>query len=91
MEENNKEERPLMDLETFKNYIISNNKKILLRSFIGVSAFKSVWRAIRRGHVTNDGFIIPHRPFNNRSLRRSNEIRKSIYGQLKQYQQRASC
>lgn len=37
-----------------------------LRNYQGVSRFKSIRRAIRRGHVSPFGDIYPDRPFNNR-------------------------
>lgn len=37
-----------------------------LRNFIAVQRFRSVRRAIRRGHVSIYGDIYPRRPFNNR-------------------------
>jgi hypothetical protein len=58
-----------------------------LLSFEGVSKFKSINRAIKRGHVSPIGVIAPKRPFNNRkdTLGRLVNIRKKeIYGALKQ-------
>ncbi len=56
-------------------------------SYAAVSKFKSVRRAIRRGHVDLfSGVIYPNRPFNNKKVtrgRKYNELKKSIYGQLK--------
>ena len=56
--------------------IAENNKEAMLknfdqgvlylRSYAGVSTFKSIRRAIRRGHVSIYGDIYPSRPFNNR-------------------------
>lgn len=63
---------------------------INLLTYEAVSRFRSIRRAIRRGHVNHYGVIYPNRPFNNRN--RSNgtrplEIEKErIYGQLKQRQ-----
>lgn len=68
-----------------------NNGRMKLESFIGVSMFKSIRRAMRRGHVTEDGMVAPNRPFNNRGntsnikgihSREQNEYKKRIYGQL---------
>ncbi|MBQ9391976.1 MAG: hypothetical protein IJU02_07275 [Lachnospiraceae bacterium] len=39
---------------------------LYLRNYMGVSLFKSVRRAIRRGHISVFGDIYPRRPFNNR-------------------------
>lgn len=37
-----------------------------LRNYVAVGRFKSIRRAIRRGHVSLYGDIYPKRPFNNR-------------------------
>lgn len=62
-------------------------KNLTLLRFEAVSKFKSVMRAWKRGHISVYGFIYPHRPFNNRISRKGsrsfNELRKVIYGQLK--------
>lgn len=96
MEEQKKIERSLMSQEEFKKYLAENSG---LKTFEAVSKFKSVNRAIRRGHVAPNGLIIPKRPFNNRAntskrkgahSRDSNELKKQIYGQIKQYQRRAA-
>ena len=61
--------------------------KLSLLRYEAVSKFKSVRRAIRRGHVSVYGFIYPDRPFNNRTAKKGtrpcNELRKKIYGQLR--------
>lgn len=61
--------------------------------FTAVSRFKSVNRAIRRGHVSPLGFVYPKRPFNNKSNKNNsrpfNELKKQIYGQLKRRRQQA--
>lgn len=96
MEEQNKIERSLMSQEEFEKYLAENSG---LKTFEAVSKFKSVNRAIRRGHVAPNGLIIPKRPFNNRAntskrkgahSRGSNELKKQIYEQIKQYQRRAA-
>lgn len=55
------------------------------RDYKAVSRFKSVRRAIRRGHVNLfTGIIYPNRPFNNRKTtkgRRMNSLRKQVYEQ----------
>ena len=65
-----------------------------LQYYHAVSRFKSIRRAIRRGHVTPTGIIIPNRPFNNKknSCKRKgkhsrpiNEEKKRIYARLKGY------
>lgn len=76
------EERKLMSEEEFKNYM---SNSINIRSFECVSRFKSVLRAVRRGHITQYGTIIPKRPFNNRKStqgRKMNELKKAIYYEL---------
>ena len=102
MEEQKTIERPLMSEEEFKDYMEKNKVDIVgdfyekgilhLRTYEAVSKFKSVRRAIRRGHVSLDGIIFPKRPFNNRAntsrrkghhSRVMNEVKKSIYEQLK--------
>lgn len=102
MEEQKTIERPLMSEEEFKDYMEKNRVDIVgdfhgkgilhLRTYEAVSKFKSVRRAIRRGHVSLDGIIFPKRPFNNRAntsrrkghhSRVMNEVKKSIYEQLK--------
>lgn len=69
--------------KTDKNEI----KKSSLLTFIAVSKFKSVNRAIRRGHVSIYGHVYPNRPFNNRTAKKNsrltNEVKKRIYEQLK--------
>lgn len=96
MEEQKKIERSLMSQEEFEKYLAENSG---LKTFEAVSKFKSVNRAIKRGHVTPNGLIIPKRPFNNRAntskrkgvhSRRTNELKKQIYEQIKQYQRRAA-
>lgn len=96
-------ERPVMEEKEFKKYLEDGKKKVIsdfenngtlvLRFFDACSKFKSIRRAIRRGHVSLFGEIYPKRPFNNRrntSNRRythsrvMNEKRKLIYGELKQ-------
>lgn len=97
MEEQKLIERPLMSEEEFKEYLAKDRVDIVgdfykkgilhLRTFDAVSKFKSVRRAIKRGHVSLDGIIFPNRPFNNRSRKKGTrplEIEKErIYEQLK--------
>ena len=40
---------------------------IKLYYFNGVNKYKSIFRAIKRGHATINGILIPRRPFNNRA------------------------
>lgn len=37
-----------------------------LQYFECTKRFKSIGRAFRRGHITNFGFILPNRPYNNK-------------------------
>ena len=99
MEEQKKIERDLMSQEEFEDYISRGIIVLHLIAYDGVHRFKSIRRAMRRGHVTTEGIIMPIRPFNNRAntskrkgvhSRSTNELKKKIYGQLKQYQRRAS-
>lgn len=76
-------ERPVMTEEEFKEYI----KAGVLKFFDSVKRFKSVKRAIKRGHVSSMGETYPNRPFNNRKPtpgRKFNERKKIIYARLKQ-------
>lgn len=105
MEEQKAIERPLMSEEEFKEYMKENRVDIVgdfykrdilhLRTYEAVSKFKSVRRAIKRGHVSLDGVIFPRRPFNNKAntckrkghhSRAINERKKMIYEQLKHRQ-----
>ena len=66
MEEQKTIERPLMSEEEFKDYMEKNRVDIVgdfygkgilhLRTYEAVSKFKSVRRAIRRGHVSLRGY-----------------------------------
>ena len=99
MEEQKKIERGLMSQEEFEDYISRGIIVLHLITYDGVHRFKSIRRAMRRGHVTTEGIIMPRRPFNNKAntskrkgvhSRSTNELKKRIYGQFKQYQRRAS-
>ena len=91
-----------MSEEEFKDYMEKTRVDIVgdfygkgilhLRTYEAVSKFKSIRRAIRRGHVSLDGIIFPKRPFNNKAntsrrkghhSRTINERKKMIYEQLK--------
>lgn len=102
MEEQKTVERPLMNEEEFENYLKDNKVDIVkdfyednilhLRTYEAVTKFKSVRRAIRRGHVSLDGIIYPKRPFNNTKHKEGslNNEKKKIYGQLKRRQKRTA-
>lgn len=77
-------ERPVMTEEEFKEYIKAGSLKI----FNGVHKFRSVQRAMRRGHVSSIGEIYPRRPFSNRKPtkgRLMNEKKKFVYVGLRQH------
>ena len=60
--------------------------ELRLVTFNNVSKYKSVRRAMRRGHMVYWGEIIPHRPFNNRKRtegRRAQLVKEEIYGRIK--------
>lgn len=90
-EELQKKEIPLMGEEEFKEYIKVDYmgdlyKGILhLRNYKGVSKFRSVRRAIRRGHISLLGDIYPKRPFNNAKHTKGslNDEKRRLYTNLK--------
>lgn len=102
MEEQKLVERPLMGEEEFKDYLKDNrvdivkdfyeNNVLHLRTYDAVKRFKSVRRAIRRGHVSLDGVIYPKRPFNNAKHKKGslNDKKKRIYEQLKHRQRKSA-
>lgn len=102
MEEQKLVERPLMGEEEFKDYLKDNRVDIVkdfyendilhLRTYDAVKRFKSVRRAIRRGHVSLDGVIYPKRPFNNAKHKKGslNDEKKRIYEQLKHRQRKSA-
>ena len=80
-----------MTEEEFKRYLATH---LNLKIFTGVSRFKSIKRAFKRGHVSPYGEVYPRRPFNNRAntsnrsnkhSRTTNQLRKQIYGELTKY------
>lgn len=92
MEENNKlmpqeefEEKVKDIAESNRKQMIKNFQKgtLYLHSFIGVSKYKSIRRAIKRGHVSIFGDVYPKRPFNNRKTKES-LIKRQIYGEIRQ-------
>lgn len=92
--EEKKIERELMSQEEFENYLSKG-----LRTLVALSRFRSINRAYRRGHIAPDGTVYPKRPFNNKAntssrkgihSRHTNELKKRIYGELKQYRKRES-
>lgn len=80
--------------EKIHEIALKNRKKLFedfevgiihLRNFTGVSKFKSIRRAMRRGLVSLFGDIYPRRPFNNRKQRAGSlELKKKrIYEAFK--------
>ena len=57
-----KEVTPISEKE-FESHI---RNTLNLQYFERTKRFKSVGRAFRRGHITNFGFILPNRPYNNK-------------------------
>ena len=102
MEEQKLVERPLMGEEEFKDYLKDNRVDVVkdfyednilhLRTHEAVKRFKSVRRAIRRGHISLDGVIYPKRPFNNAKHKKGslNDEKKRIYEQLKHRQRKTA-
>lgn len=102
MEEQKLVERPLMSEGEFKDYMEKNRVDIVgdfyergilhLSTYEAVSRFKSVRRAIRRGHISLDGVIYPKRPFNNAKHKKGslNNEKKRIYEQLKHRQRKTA-
>ena len=56
-----------------------------LRTFEGVSKFRSIRRAIRRGHVSLYGDVYPRRPLSNRKRKKGTATydRRIVHGQLR--------
>lgn len=67
--------------------LIENFEKGILHliNFNGIKKFKSIRRAIRRGHVSIFGEVYPKRPFKNISRPKGNVTykKKRMYEQLK--------
>ena len=63
-----------------------------LMRLIRFCPYKSVMRAIKRGHIAPNGITIPKRPFNNRGntcvrgkdSRETNSYKKMMYERIKQ-------
>lgn len=88
----------LMSESEFEDYIKNGIMFLRLSTFYGVGVHKSIRRAIRRGHVTTEGYVMPNRPFNNKRnsckrgkhSRAMNEEKKRIYAGIREYQRRHS-
>lgn len=57
-----KEVTPVSEKE-FESHI---RNTLNLQYFECTKRFKSIGRAFKRGHITNFGFILPNRPYNNK-------------------------
>ena len=59
------------------------NGILRLIDYSAVRKFKSIYRAIRRGHVSLYGEVYPHRPFKNHSpiKNKSNRIMRGYHAQ----------
>lgn len=79
--------------EKIKDVAAANRKKlyddfakgiIYLRDFSGARKYKSIRRAIKRGHVSIFGDLYPKKPFNNRKCHMNsvNAKKRRIYEQL---------
>lgn len=94
--EEDKVQRELMSEEEFEEYIHNRIMPLHLVNYESVRKYKSVRRAVRRGHVTSEGIIMPSRPFNNKknSCKRGkhsspmNEEKKRVYASIKDYRRR---
>lgn len=77
----------IVEKEVKRESTINEEMSINLKVFDGVSRFKSIRRAMRRGLVTLWGRVAPKRPFNNRSrikgTRPMEEWKERLYGQLR--------
>jgi len=65
-----------------------NQLMLRLITFNGVKKYKSVRRAIRRGHMSLDGMLYPNRPYNNRKDRPLEDQKRILYKELKEYGKR---
>ena len=97
---------PLQQGESLEERRINNLQKVgvnpyaphVIIHFSGVSKYKSVWRAMRRGHVSVNGELFPNKPFNNRPntskrtgihSRTVNEAKKNFYNEYRKVAARA--
>jgi hypothetical protein len=81
-------ERPPMKEAEFQEFLNENmynedgSLKLFLKVYDAVHKFKSVRRAIKRGHVSFDGYIYPKRPFGN-TRSKTNSLKRNIYERIK--------
>lgn len=104
MEENLIEGKPIEEgtFEEQVHNVAENNLSAMIDNFLkdgtlylrdlrGVSRFKSIRRAIRKGYCSIYGDIYPKRPFNNRKRNKKGDItnqRRKVYKHMKEYGQR---
>lgn len=65
---------------------VNTGVELDLISYNCVSQYKSIRRAIKRGHVTFYGIDIPKRPFNNRKRTKGRKfqlLKEDIYDRIK--------
>ena len=96
---------PLQQGESLEERRINNLQKVgvnpykphVIIHFSGVSKYKSIWRAMRRGHVSVNGEEFPKKPFNNRAntssrpgihSRVENQMKINIYGEYRKVAER---
>lgn len=96
---------PLEQGETIEERRINNLQKVGVNPykphniiiFSGVKTHKSVWRAMRRGHLSVNGDAFPKKPFNNRANKSSrkgvhskglNKAKMNIYGEYRKVAER---
>lgn len=96
---------PLEQGETIEERRINNLQKVgvnpykphIIIHFSAVHKHKSIWRAMRRGHVSVNGEEFPKKPFNNRANTSSrpgthsrvvNQMKINIYGEYRKVAER---
>ncbi len=96
---------PLEQGETIEERRINNLQKVgvnpykphVIIHFSAVHKHKSIWRAMRRGHVSVNGEEFPKKPFNNRAntssrpgihSRVENQMKINIYGEYRKIAER---
>lgn len=87
MEEKNIKETALDIAKEINRNFDEENALLKWPNYSVVSKFKSVRRAIRKGHVDlMFGIVYPNRPYNNRKPtvgRSHNQLKRRIYGQIR--------
>lgn len=86
MEESNIKDATLDIVKTINKDFVQESILPRWPNYSAVSKFKSVRRAIRRGHMDLIfGLVYPNRPFNNRKPttgRAHNQLKKKVYGRI---------